>query len=56
MRQNMLMAVVISSLVMASMVVATGCYNKPKEEPKPAESAAPPAEPAAPPAAGGAAN
>jgi hypothetical protein len=53
MRRQMLMAVMISLLAMVSMAVVTGCYSKPKEEPKqatPAESAAPSAEPAAPPA------
>jgi hypothetical protein len=61
MRQQMLMAVMIGLLAMVSMTVVTGCYSKPKEEPKqaapaPTEPAAPPAEPAAPPADGGAAQ
>jgi len=53
MRQQMLLAIMIGLLAMASMAVVTGCYSKPKEESKPAmpaESAAPPASPAAPPA------
>jgi hypothetical protein len=62
--RKMILAVAISSLAMVSMGMVTGCYNKPKEEPKPAESAAPaapsapaaPAAPAAPPAGGGAAK
>jgi hypothetical protein len=53
MRQQMLLAIMIGLLAMASMAVVTGCYSKPREESKPAmpaDSAMPPAEPAAPPA------
>jgi predicted lipid-binding transport protein (Tim44 family) len=53
MRQQVLLALMIGLLAMASMAVVTGCYSKPQEESKPAapaESAAPPAAPAAPPA------
>jgi hypothetical protein len=56
MRHQLLSAIMIGALVMASMAVVAGCYSKHQEEPKqaapaPAESAAPPAESAAPPAA-----